>query len=509
MKWKMLFRIGLTVVVVVAIILFYLNNVLHSNSKDKISELVKSENLAFEEALVRHGSSEDIKKQTLNKEETGTHALKQKLPSEEDRQNGAVKVDDGDKKKDMKEEKDNSINKVKVQENIAEEHSVVNRIKVVENGAEGKGEGLNVGVEEKVHHGEEDGVVRMKAADDGQTLGLQPLHHRVGKEVRVQVHVIHLAVVACGDRAEEVMVLLKSALVLTTSTPFVLHIFAERELHGFFTDQFTLWPTDFLDKVEYRLYDITFPASENANEWKKLFKPCATQRLFIPSLLLDVDSMIYVDTDVLFLSPLTKLWSFFARFNATQLVALAPEHEDASTGWYNRFARHPYVPPLGVNSGVMLMNLTRLRQSTWLPSMLKFYKEYRLKITWGDQDLINIYFHYHPDELFKYTCDWNYRPDHCMYMSVCKPAEQHGAFVLHGSRRVMHNDKQPAFKAVYTAFKNFRLGQDVEFVLLETVRKNLESTGLTQCGKYRHIFLKQLQEVVMETRGHDAQGMLD
>lgn len=50
----------------------------------------------------------------------------------------------------------------------------------------------------------------------------------------------------------------------------------------------------------------------------------------------------------------------------------------------------------GVNSGVMLMNLTRLRASSWLHSMSNYYKEYRLKITWGDQDLINIYFHYYP-----------------------------------------------------------------------------------------------------------------
>ena len=44
------------------------------------------------------------------------------------------------------------------------------------------------------------------------------------------------------------------------------------------------------------------------------------------------------------------------------------------------------------------MNLTRLRNSTWLPSIVQYYTEYKLKITWGDQDLINIYFHFHPGE---------------------------------------------------------------------------------------------------------------
>ena len=41
-----------------AIILFYINNVLHGNSKDRISELVKSDSLAFEEAVIHHGKGE-------------------------------------------------------------------------------------------------------------------------------------------------------------------------------------------------------------------------------------------------------------------------------------------------------------------------------------------------------------------------------------------------------------------------------------------------------------------
>lgn len=50
----------------------------------------------------------------------------------------------------------------------------------------------------------------------------------------------------------------------------------------------------------------------------------------------------------------------------------------------------------GVNSGVMLMNLTRMRKFKWVDYVVPIYKEYKLKITWGDQDIINIIFHYHP-----------------------------------------------------------------------------------------------------------------
>jgi len=60
------------------------------------------------------------------------------------------------------------------------------------------------------------------------------------------------------------------------------------------------------------------------------------------------------------------------------------------------------------------------------------------------------------DQLYLMSCELNYRPDHCMYMSVCKAAEKTGAVILHGSRRVWFEDKQPAFKAAYKTFKEVK-----------------------------------------------------
>ena len=56
-----------------------------------------------------------------------------------------------------------------------------------------------------------------------------------------------------------------------------------------------------------------------------------------------------------------------------------------------------------------------------------------------------------------------------MYMSICKPAEESGVYVLHGCRRVWHEDKQPAFKAIYTTFKQVmicRVSDQILFSLL-------------------------------------------
>lgn len=259
---------------------------------------------------------------------------------------------------------------------------------------------------------------------------------------------IHLSIVVCGDRRNESITLIKSAVLLTKSY-IVIHIFAEGELHSSLQNQ---------------------------------------------SLLTNVDSLLYVDTDVLFLSPLEKIWSHFSRFNSSQVIAMAPDNEVRHTAWYNRFAKHPYYGELGVNSGVILMNLTRIRASTWLTSIIKYHKESKLKMTYGDQDLMNIYFHFHPNELYIYPCEWNYRPDHCMYTSVCEGANKDGAHVLHGNRRTMQNQKQPAFKAVYSAFKEYDFQEKLMISFLPMLLRNLEAVAKTPCGKFGHIFSKRVAQ---------------
>lgn len=61
-----------------------------------------------------------------------------------------------------------------------------------------------------------------------------------------------------------------------------------------------------------------------------------------------VDKLLYVDTDILFLTSLEGLWRLFDAFNATQLAAVAPEAEDHTANWYTRFARHPFYLPYGL-----------------------------------------------------------------------------------------------------------------------------------------------------------------
>uniref|UniRef100_A0A8C1AGR1 Glucoside xylosyltransferase 1 n=1 Tax=Cyprinus carpio carpio TaxID=630221 RepID=A0A8C1AGR1_CYPCA len=335
---------------------------------------------------------------------------------------------------------------------------------------------------------------RTRAADTG-------LSERAQDDRSAPRDPLELAVVACGSRLEETLVMLKSA-VLFSQRRLRFHIFAEDDLHAGFRQELESWPQRFRSKFSYSVYPISFP-SDNAREWKRLFKPCASQRLFLP-----VDSVLYVDTDVLFLRPLEDVWSFLSRFNSSQVAAMAPEHEEPRIGWYNRFARHPYYGKTGVNSGVMLMNMTRIRDKhfkndlaavdlKWADLLMPLLHKYKLNITWGDQDLLNIIFHHNPESLLLIECHWNYRPDHCIYGSNCISAEQNGVYILHGNRGVYHDDKQPAFRAVYDAIKQFPLDEDPVRGLLLPLEEKLKSDH-TYCGRSRLVFTRRLRESVTE-----------
>ncbi|MEQ2181865.1 hypothetical protein GOODEAATRI_016013 [Goodea atripinnis] len=128
---------------------------------------------------------------------------------------------------------------------------------------------------------------------------------------------MHLAVVACGERLEETLTMIKSA-VLFSIKRLYLHVFAEDQLHASFMEAL---------------------------------------------ILKDIDSIVYVDSDILFLQPVDGLWDFLSRFNPSQLAAMSPEHEEPRIAWYSRFARHPFYGRTGINSGVMLMNMTRMRST--------------------------------------------------------------------------------------------------------------------------------------------------
>ena len=172
------------------------------------------------------------------------------------------------------------------------------------------------------------------------------------------------------------------------------------------------------------------------------------------------------------------------------------------------------------------MNLTRMRAVSMISEIVEIFDKYHQNITWGDQCLLNIYFHFHPgiasssnlstslhynrsilsvflERIYTFTCQLNYRPDHCIYENNCHSAAQTGVHVLHGCRSAFHNDKYPEFKAIYHIIDRWNFDADFKTSLLTPIQTRLQDFSSTNCGKSRDLFTKHLSREI-STRQHST-----
>lgn len=155
--------------------------------------------------------------------------------------------------------------------------------------------------------------------------------------------------------------------------------------------------------------------------------------------------LILMDADTLFADDVRKLWSLFSEFNATQEIGLAPEQmEHLKSGWYKnrenmkpceRIRCAPFFKPYGLNSGVVLLDLDRIRISKMMGEMAAMAKKYDPEaFPLADQDFYNAYGFHHPDRVFELPCTWNVRTDSLCHISKIEPVQ-----IFHGSRFKFHH----------------------------------------------------------------------
>ena len=89
-----------------------------------------------------------------------------------------------------------------------------------------------------------------------------------------------VAAVVCGDRQEEAMTMVKSILIFT-NRQLHFHIVAEDQLQDGIRKQFENFPSSVKKNFQFTIYNLSYPSGEDVKMWKKLFKPCASQRLFL------------------------------------------------------------------------------------------------------------------------------------------------------------------------------------------------------------------------------------
>ena len=179
---------------------------------------------------------------------------------------------------------------------------------------------------------------------------------------------------------------------------------------------------------------VTSARTVNANNRNQRFASCASTRLLIGRDFPALDAVLYIDADVYVDGDLWELWRLLGEYNRTQWLSLAQESESA-TGWYARWPQHHAhaFEPHGLNSGVMLVNLTRWRERDFTGFVLG-YDWKAMPSELPDQDLLNVYFRTRREEMYVLPCRWNMRTD-----SDCAVAEPFPGGIWHGKADLFWN----------------------------------------------------------------------
>lgn len=273
---------------------------------------------------------------------------------------------------------------------------------------------------------------------------------RIGDRLRAKhddLNQVVIASVACSLKQFELVVtLVKSAVLLSsTDTQHRLNfvIVTKKELFTSFTQRFN--EIQKFRTFSFILREINFPRIDH-DKWMKLgvTEICMAQKIFFPSLLSDFDTLLYLNPESIFLSPPHETFKLLRHFKRTQIAGLAAEEKGSV---YDSKKGHPFYGANGINSGVMLMNLKKMRENNWQKEMQQILAEYHSKALYGDQDLINIYFNSRPNEVYDLPCDYNFRTDQCDKSSACATPE--GIKIFQANRDVFFGSKNVIFRHIH------------------------------------------------------------
>ncbi|CAL8103607.1 unnamed protein product [Calicophoron daubneyi] len=126
---------------------------------------------------------------------------------------------------------------------------------------------------------------------------------------------------------------------------------------------------------------------------------------FLPN---GVKKVIALDTDLLFNQNVHDLWSIFEEFDDHQMIGGAFELTDN----LQRDMATPEYPILetGINSGVLLLHLERMRKFNWSTASVELTKEIissKKGLRYSDQDVYNTFLHNNRHFFYELPCKWN------------------------------------------------------------------------------------------------------
>ncbi|XP_069327375.1 xylosyl- and glucuronyltransferase LARGE2 [Eulemur rufifrons] len=256
-----------------------------------------------------------------------------------------------------------------------------------------------------------DGRLRGAAALDGDPLAEQGGHNRsdCGPQLPPKCELLHVAIVCAGHNSSREVITLVKSMLFYRKNPLHLHLVTDAVARSILETLFHTWMVpavrvSFYDAEELKPQVSWIPNKHYSGLYglMKLVLPGA-----LPSGLARV---VVLDTDVTFASDIAELWALFAHFSDKQVIGLVENQSD----WYlgNLWKNHRPWPALGrgFNTGVILLQLDRLRRAGWEQMWRVTASRELLTLpatSLADQDIFNAVIKEHPGLVQPLPCIWN------------------------------------------------------------------------------------------------------
>ena len=242
---------------------------------------------------------------------------------------------------------------------------------------------------------------------------------------------IHIGMVSIGVNASRDMVVTLKSILAHRSAALHIHVLVDSASNSALSTLFTSWP---LECVQVSLHMLANHTAEIA--WVRTSHASGMyglSKLTYERVLPHVPRIIAVDTDLVFTRDVAELWALFDSFTETQMIGAVPQQSD----WYSGSRvkaewRWPAVDR-GINSGVMLLHLDRMRYTRWRHTWTALA---RAQLSGGstlaplaDQDVFNLAMTRKPDAFAVLPCVWNVQMHEYSGPYPCSDAR--GAAVIH------------------------------------------------------------------------------
>lgn len=230
---------------------------------------------------------------------------------------------------------------------------------------------------------------------------LRPLPHKC--------ELLHVAIVCAGHNTSRDVITLVKSMLFYRKNPLHLHLVTDAVARSILETLFHTWMVPAVLVSFYDADELKPQVSWIPNKhYSGLY---GLMKLVLPGVLPpDLVRVIVLDTDVTFASDIAELWALFAHFSDGQVIGLVENQSD----WYlgNLWRNHRPWPALGrgFNTGVILLQLDRLRQTGW-EQMWKLTATQELltlpATSLADQDIFNAVIKGHPGLVQPLPCVWN------------------------------------------------------------------------------------------------------